>query len=135
MRCSCAGILALQPPLLNRPGMGAKLVTYYRKRDASDSDHQKLKQGAAPLATCSMPDQAVLVEKFRSPCLAQRRYAGELARCNHWVMMMTRPSLVRALNVDPLPSCFCQSVGARVLLAPTFGFPLLQGSWHAEPAL
>ena len=38
----------LQPPLLNRPGMGAKLVTYYRKRDASDADHQKLKQGEPP---------------------------------------------------------------------------------------
>ena len=38
----------LQPPLLNRPGMGAKLVTYYRKRDASDTDHQKLKQGEPP---------------------------------------------------------------------------------------
>lgn len=36
----------LQPPLLNRPGMGAKLVTYYRKRDAADTEHTKLKQGA-----------------------------------------------------------------------------------------
>jgi hypothetical protein len=38
----------MQPPLLNRPGMGAKLVTYYRKRGASDTDHQKLKQGEPP---------------------------------------------------------------------------------------
>jgi hypothetical protein len=35
----------VQPPLLNRPGMGAKLVTYYRKRDPADVDFQKLKQG------------------------------------------------------------------------------------------
>lgn len=34
-----------QPPLLNRPGMGAKLVTYYRKRDDADADFQKLKLG------------------------------------------------------------------------------------------
>lgn len=38
----------LQPPLLNRPGMGAKLVSYYRKRDAADTGHQKLKQGEPP---------------------------------------------------------------------------------------
>lgn len=35
----------MQPPLLNRPGMGAKLVTYYRKQKADDVGHQKLKQG------------------------------------------------------------------------------------------
>lgn len=33
------------PPLLNRPGMGAKLVTYYRRKEAADTEHQKLKQG------------------------------------------------------------------------------------------
>ncbi|KAI3432621.1 hypothetical protein D9Q98_004167 [Chlorella vulgaris] len=33
-----------QPPLLNRPGMGAKLVTYYRKKDATDLEHQNLEQ-------------------------------------------------------------------------------------------
>lgn len=38
-------LTSLQPPLLNRPGMGAKLVTYYRKQKADDQGHQKLKQG------------------------------------------------------------------------------------------
>jgi len=28
--------------------MGAKLVTYYRKKDATDTGHQKLKEGALP---------------------------------------------------------------------------------------
>ncbi|GAB4814111.1 hypothetical protein N2152v2_001157 [Parachlorella kessleri] len=40
-----AEYLEAVPPLLNRPGMGAKLVTYYRKRDATDSAHQKLREG------------------------------------------------------------------------------------------
>lgn len=44
----------LQPPLLNRPGMGAKLVTYYRKQKADDVGHQKLKQGVLRGQSCSV---------------------------------------------------------------------------------
>lgn len=35
----------LQPPLLNRPGMGARLITYYRKKEAADTGHLELKKG------------------------------------------------------------------------------------------
>lgn len=37
---------APQPPLLNRPGMGARLITYYRKKDGADTGHLELKKGA-----------------------------------------------------------------------------------------
>ncbi|PRW61593.1 Transcription initiation factor TFIID subunit 1 isoform C [Chlorella sorokiniana] len=33
-----------QPPLLNRPGMGARLITYYRKKDGADTGHLELKK-------------------------------------------------------------------------------------------
>lgn len=35
-----------EPPLLNRPGMGLKLVTFYRKKDAADVGHRALKDAA-----------------------------------------------------------------------------------------
>jgi len=34
------------PLLLARPGMGARLTTYYRKRGALDAGHQRLAQAA-----------------------------------------------------------------------------------------
>lgn len=45
-----AEYLEAAPPLLNRPGMGAKMVTYYRKRDATDSEHQRLRGGRRRLS-------------------------------------------------------------------------------------
>jgi hypothetical protein len=44
-------LMPCQPPLLNRPGMGAKLVTYYRKKDATDLEHQNLEQGEHVVCT------------------------------------------------------------------------------------
>lgn len=43
-----------QPPLLNRPGMGVRLITYYRKKDGGDTGHLELKKSehALPLGVC-----------------------------------------------------------------------------------
>lgn len=39
----------LQPPLLNRPGMGVRLITYYRKKDGGDTGHLELKKSELPI--------------------------------------------------------------------------------------
>ena len=119
---ACLATSVLQPPLLNRPGMGAKLVTYYRKRDASDADHQRLKQGEPPALSvwvhglrssssrglcswcravagflaCREAGDAAQLACLRCGACLQRSHAGEWALCSHWEMMMTRLSWVSA---------------------------------------
>lgn len=66
----------MQPPLLNRPGMGAKLVTYYRKQDAADTGHQKLKLGKGT-GTCSVHALIVVsswLRKMLLGCQVWRRH-------------------------------------------------------------
>jgi len=47
---ACPHSCTPQPPLLNRPGMGARLITYYRKKDGADTGHLELKKGALRVA-------------------------------------------------------------------------------------
>ena len=111
----------LQPPLLNRPGMGAKLVSYYRKRDAADTGHQKLKQGEPPgmpahstglarLWSLQLPHASLhgwgetggCIFDFTGMWLAgcvQRRRSGGWALCSRWETMTTRPSWVSAAAI------------------------------------
>lgn len=108
----------LQPPLLNRPGMGVRLITYYRKKDGGDTGHLELKKSELPIqcllllpclqeVSCvrgSRPKCFVFLRWCSRPCVCpspapQSRPAGVWARCSRWATTTKHPSWVSILQL------------------------------------